>query len=1022
MDPQSLAPIAVRTCFSFGHGLLWPHQACERAHQHGAAAIGLTDRNSLSALPDMRREAREFGLRLLTGAHLLGSDGEVWAWVMSRSGLERLNTLLSRLADSPTHAVVADLCECGWRGLRLAAAERTVLERLLCSAWGRGRQGQDVLAALVWGTPWGGLHSWARARGVATLAFNLAVWTQPDDPEFYRILRSIDRRVSLDRLDDTEVLPDSTRWPAPAELERAFAAVPESLTERARLVREAADEELEESGFVFPRFEGWSDAQSLSRLRQLCLEGLPARYPDADSSTLAAIEQRLEAELELIEAKGFAAYFLTVHDITSHFPRNCGRGSAAASLVAYLLGITQVDPMRHRLFFERFLNWGRWDPPDIDVDFPWDERDEVLRYVFAKYPGRAALVADHVTFAERSPWREVAQAYGLPEAEIKDLIVRVEKGQLDQVPDFLRRPAERLKGMPRYLGTHPGGVVITPESIHRWAPTHTSSQGWPVLAWEKDGVEEAGLVKIDLLGNRSLAVLRDCLAMVQPLRLLQGLPPLEWHSFAPCEDGPTIAMLEQGDSLGVFYIESPATRLLLRKMGRAGFEELVAASSLIRPAANRYVNLYVRRLRGERWKPLDPDLEAVLGETLGILIYQEDVSRVAVALAGFTPAEADQLRRVLAKKHKEKALADFRERFFHGGRARKKSESVLQAVWDMMLSFQGYSFTKPHSASYALLSMKTAWFKRHYPVHFYAAVINNGGGFYAHQVYLNAVRRLGCDILPVDVNASEWLCTVEDGPRGRALRLGLFLVQELHHEVAHRLVAARHAEGSFRDYADFLARVRPSLAELRPLIRSGALDGLAAGHTRPQLFWMYHAVQSDGLFPDQLPRPPACVGDYSTSVKLWDEQHFLGALVSVFPLSLFRARAQRICQRSRLPPLLTSGRLSALHNQRVSLAGMFVTQKPVLARGKKTMAFISLEDEEGTIELVVFPEVWARVRDTFAQGSAYLVCGKVAVEWGAVTVELEAAVCLNRPQALGPVRRWVYWGLSRELTPQSSHS
>lgn len=1022
MDPQSLSPIAVRTCFSFGHGLLRPRQVCELAYQQGSAALGFTDRNSLSALPELRRESRQLGLKLLTGAHLCGGDGEVWAWVLDRSGLERLNILLSRLYDAPTHALVSDLCEHGWRGLRLAAADRTVLERLLCSAWGRGLQGQEVLAALIWGTPWGPLSSWARARGISVLAFNLAAWTQPEDGELYRILRCIDTRVSLNRLDASETLPDNTRWPDPAELEDAFAAVPEALTERARLVREAADEELEEPGFVFPRFEGWSDAQALSRLRQLCLEGLAVRYPDAGPDTLAAIEQRLEAELALIEAKGFASYFLTVHDITSRFPKNCGRGSAAASLVSYLLGITQVDPLRYNLFFERFLNWGRYDPPDIDVDFPWDERDEVLRYVFAKYPDRAALVADHVTFAERSPWREVALAYSLPEAEIQQLIVHVEKGQWDQVPEFIRRTAERLKGMPRHLGTHPGGVVITPAPIHRWAPTHTSAQGWPVLAWEKEGVEEMGLVKIDLLGNRSLAVLRDCLAMINPLRFQQHQPPLEWSSFAPYEDGPTIAMLEQGDSLGVFYIESPATRLLLKKMGRAGFEELVAASSLIRPAANRYVNLYVRRLRGERWKPLDPDLEAVLRETLGILIYQEDVSRVAVAVAGFTPAEADQLRRVLAKKHRDKALADFRERFFHGGRARQKPEAVLQAIWDMMLSFQGYSFTKPHSASYALLSMKTAWFKRHYPLHFYAAVVNNGGGFYSRQVYLNAVRRLGFGILPPDVNASEWLCSIEPGSPQPALRLGLFIVHELPQSLAQRLLEARRTDGPFRDYADFLARVRPSLAELRPLIRSGALDTLAQGHTRPQLFWMYYAVQTDGLFPAQLPQPPACVADYPAAVKLQDEQYFLGVLVSVFPLSLFRQRALKLCQRASLPPLVRSGQLAARCGQRVTLVGMFVTQKPVLAKGKKTMAFISLEDEEGTIELVVFPERWAQVRDVLAQGSAYLVCGRVSVEWGAVTVELEAAVCLNRPQSLGPVRRWVYWGLSQELTPQSNHS
>jgi len=1015
MDALALSPIAVRTHFSFGRGLLSPQQTLDRAQAHKAAALGLTDWNSLAALPELRRLAHAAGVKLLVGAHLVGGDGELWAWVLHRAGLERLNRLLSRLMDQPQHPVVADLVAEGWRGLRLAVANQAVLERLLSSAWGRGKQGQEVCAALVWGTAWGELWQWARARGLPALAFNLAVWTEPDHCDFYRLLRSIATRVVLSQLAPQECLAETDRWPLPEELERAFRVAPEALTERARLVREAADEELEEPGFVFPRFEGWSDAQAVAYLRQLCAQALPKRYPNGESDLLARVEARLEEELTLIEAKGFASYFLTVHDITSRFPRNCGRGSAAASLVAYLLGITQVDPIRYNLFFERFLNWGRHDPPDIDVDFAWDEREEVLRYVFQKYKGQAALVADHVTFAERSPWREVAQAHGLPEAEIQALIERVEKGHKEDVPDFIRLPAEKLKGMPRYLGTHPGGVVITPGPIYQWAAVHTSAQGWPVLEWEKDGTEEMGLVKIDLLGNRSLAVLRDCFAMVTP--------PQSWEDFAPYDDEPTIAMLERGDSLGVFYIESPATRLLLKKMGRAGFEELTAASSLIRPAANRYVNLYVQRLRGKRWKPLDPEFERVLAETLGILIYQEDVSRVAVAVAGFSPAEADQLRKVLSKKHKEKVLADFKDRFFRGGAERHKSPEVLNAIWEMMLSFQGYSFTKPHSASYAVLSMKTAWFKCHYPLHFYTAVINNGGGFYTRQVYVNMVLRLGYAILPVEVNASEWRCTVETTASGAlALRLGLSLIQEWDVAFAQRLLAERQRGGVFANYADFLVRLRPSLAEIRPLIRSGALDSLAQGRSRPQLFWMHYAAQREGLFPDYLPQPPPCITDYPPAVKLQDELQFLGFFASVFPLNLFRARAQRVYQRGRLPPLVSCSTLPQKNGEWVTLVGMFVTQKPVLARGQKSMAFLSLEDEEGIFELVVFPEVWEKVRDVFARGSAYLVYGKVVVEWGAVIVELQSAVCLNRPQALGPLRRWVYWGHEAELKPRPTQA
>ncbi len=1011
MSRRDTEPVAVRSYFSYGRGLLSPEDICARAKSDGHSSVGILDLNSLSALTRLRRSARQEGLKPLTGARLKTSSADVLVWVLRRPGLERLNDLLSRVIQNTDHDLAEDLSASGWTGLRLALDDHRVLEQLLASSWGRGRQGQDLRVSLAWKSVWGPHLQWARAKGVKVLAVNEAVWTQEKDRGFYRVLRSIDTRVALDYLAPSESLEDGQFWPPPEDLEQAFRSVPEALTERGLLAEEAAGSELEETGVVFPGFQGMAESEAASLLRSLCDKGIQDRYPQPSPELSREIAKRLEYEMEIIEAKGFSSYFLTVHDIVRRFPHTCGRGSAAASIVSFLLKVTHVDPLRYHLFFERFLNWGRHDPPDIDVDFPWDERAEVLRYVFETYPGRSAMVADHVTFSDRSPWRETALAHGLGEAEIKELIQFNERGQREKIPSYISETALRLKGMPRFLGTHPGGVIITPGAIHCWVPTQVSPLGWPVIAWEKDGAEEAGLVKIDLLGNRSLAVLRDCIRGVNPLRKAAGKGEIVWEKFQPYNDRPTIHMMEGGDTLGVFYIESPATRLLLRKMGHADFEDLVAASSIIRPAANRYASLFVERLRGKSWEALDPDMEALLVESKGIMIYQEDVSRVAMAVAGFEAAEADGLRRILSKKDRARKLTDIRERFISGGVERGKALAVLESIWEMMLSFQGYSFTKPHSASYALVSMKTAWMKHNYPLHFYTAVVNNGGGFYTTQVYVNAIKRLGYKIFPMDVNRSQAACTVENG----GMRLGLGLLADWPSSVCERLLKDRGRSGPFSDYADFLSRLTPSLAELRPLIRSGALDSLAGVHNRPQLFWMFFSAQKEGLFPEYLPVPPKQIKAYSREVLLRDELHYTGLITSVYPLELFRERARRLTLRARLPPLVVSKVLSSMKGSLVSVAGMFVTQKPVLAKGSQSMAFVSLEDAEGTIELVVFPEAWARLRDTFAQGSAYLVCGRVCVEWGAVTLELEHAVCLNRPESMGNVRTWAYWGMAEAI-------
>ncbi len=524
-------------------------------------------------------------------------------------------------------------------------------------------------------------------------------------------------------------------------------------------------------------------------------------------------------------------------------------------------------------------------------------------------------------------------------------------------------------------------------------------------------------MKIDLLGNRSLAVLRDTIALVA--RRPDG-EAIDWERFDPLEDAATRDLIAGGGTLGVFYVESPATRQLLTKMGRGDYPHLVIASSIIRPAANKYIRLFVKRLRGAPYEPLHPLVEGTLAETYGIMVYQEDVSRVAIDLAGFPIEDADRLRKILSKKDRELTLPDYRDRFIAGGRARGVSDEVLQKAWDMILSFDGYSFCKAHSASYAQVSYRVAYLKRRYPLEFIASVINNGGGFYGRQTYLDECRRMGFAILPPDVNASGWEYTVEGAGwwRGRgwwrggrtlrqsptALRVGLGQLRDIRRPFVDRLLSERASGGPFAGFHDFVRRTDPRLVDLRALIRSGCLDSVSDGCTRPQLFFRFlNIAKEDGL---GLVQPvPSLVGDYPGRVKLADEVRTLGIVVSKHPLSLFRGRIERIARRHGLGPVISSADIPRYRGRRVWIPGILVTGKEVATKGREPMIFVSFEDEHSIFETVLFPDAFRRYYPLLDDGWAFLVHGRVDEDFGALSIGVERLVKVSRDRGPGRARR-----------------
>ncbi len=995
--------LGVHSHYSLLRGTASPGALCRAASRLGYRALALTDTDNLYGLWAFLAACRREGIEPVVGAELTDprrGDGLALCLAATAEGYRSLCRLLSRrrFAEAEGFDAAAAIARFA-SGLLVLAENAELLERL--HACGVPAAAAVTPQAILRSHP---LRQAARRLHAPEFAVHPAFFLSPDDHRLHRLLRAIDRRTLLARLAAEEAAPASARLLSPAELARAFASDPDLL---------AASEALGASvsfrgprfGSVLPPRPGETAAESLAALRRAAYEGAHRRY---GAELPEAVVERLEHELDLIGRRGYGAYFLIVRDIVALSPRTCGRGSAAASLVAYCLGITNVCPLKHNLYFERFLHPGRTDPPDIDVDFAWDERDAVIAAVIARHRGRAARIANHVLFRPRLALRETARAWGIGEAEILRLSRRLpdfwledgEEAALEaEEPETTRLPdpwpevlelARRLVGIPRHLSLHPGGVVITPGPITDYAPIEPSAAGGPLLPWDKDGVEEAGLVKIDLLGNRSLAVIRDTLAS-----LGEKAPFRDFFAGSPEEDFATQQTVAQGRTLGCFYIESPAMRLLLRK-GRVGdFDHLVILSSIIRPAAGAYIREFLRRLHGGPWEPLHPLLADILAETFGLLVYQEDVARTAVALAGFSPAEADGLRKVLSKKDRDRALADFARRFREGARARGLSEAQIAAVWDMILSFEGYSFCKPHSASYARVSFQAAYLKTHHPAEFMAAVLANEGGFYRPLAYVSEARRLGLRVLPPDVAASA----VRWSGGGRTLRVGLSAVRDLSAELPVRIVACR-AERPFADLEDFLARTRPTAEEFRALLDAGALDGLGGGEDRAVLAFRAARLrcarggsrpQQESLFaPPAADGPPPRFPPEEPHERLHREFAVLGFLCDRHPIELYAPAVEKAGG-------LRAVELSSRIGRRVRFAGWPITGKLVATRSGEPMAFLTFEDETGLLEATLFPRPYRRFRRLLATDRPLLLAGRVEEDGGALTLTVDSLEPLPSP-------------------------
>ncbi len=964
---------------------------CLAAQSHGQEFLALTDTNGLYGAIRFLQVAREHGLKPIIGAELVSGQHRAVLLAKNPTGYANLCRILS-----------ARHCDTSFEFIETVAQHRTGLvilsdDPVAVAAW-QGRSEEDLYVELTPGASLQDAVALSRRLRLPPVATTHTTFLQPADYQAHRLLRAIAENTTLSRLKPEHcALP--SHWLMPESvLARHLPHVPEAVT-NTRRIAEQCHHAWDFKQTIFPSFRQLSSVAAFETLHRKTYDGAVWRY----GTLSATVRQRIEKELSVIRDKGYADYFLVVDEIVRQAPRTCGRGSAAASIVSYCLGITHVDPIRHNLLFERFLNPGRHDPPDIDVDFPWDERPAILKWVFQKYGHQhAAMVANQNTLATRAALREIAKVYGLPSAEISKALNFLQRRSdfVDLQPGVtvqdwardvcralnLRNPwpeilywSTQLDGHFRNLGLHPGGVVLVPDEIRRYVPVEISASNLPVIQWEKDQTEEAGLVKIDLLGNRSLAVIRDALAAIAQ----NTGRTIDYATWDPISDPATKELIRRGETMGCFYVESPATRLLLKKLW-AGmpparkavadvFEYLVVVSSIIRPAANVFADEFVRRAHGQRYRSPHPLLDDVLQETHGIMVYQEDVMNVAVALGGFSVEDGDQLRKVLSKKHKARQLRDYQRQFYEGATIRGVQQHVIDAIWSMIMSFAGYSFCKPHSASYAQVSFKSAYLRAHYPAEFIAAVASNQGGYYSAFAYLSEGRRMGLMILPPDINASVWVYTGS----GTTVRVGLMQIKGLQEDLVKPLIAERDTNGPYRSLSDLLSRVKLNYAQAKLLIKAGCLDSIAGELTKPALLWRVFASQATKP-PSYIPIPT----EYSAQKQLHHELALFGFPLRCHPLDLFKEALAGVSN-------ILAKDLDQYVGKEVTLIGWLLIEKIVSTKKGEPMEFMTLEDQTGMYDATVFPNTYRQYCHLLATNQAYVVTGVVEEHFTTVTLTVK---------------------------------
>jgi DNA polymerase-3 subunit alpha len=800
----------------------------------------------------------------------------------------------------------------------------------------------------------------------------------------HRLLRAIDNNVLLSKLPESEQASAEDCMYSLENLATAFSDFSFILENTERLIRNCEirfDFSARRKPQNLQTYTG-NEASDARLLRRLCREGMPYRYKDPG----AEVHARLEKELDLITKKGFVSYFLINWDIVSEARRRgffyVGRGSGANSIVAYLLRITDVDPIELDLYFERFINLFRANPPDFDIDFSWKDREAITRYIFDRFK-HVTLLGTYVTFRQRGIIRELGKVFGLPKAEI-DLLCQGQypNSRLDEVARLVLRYGELIRGMPNYLSIHAGGILISERPIHYFSATHLPPKGFPTTQFDMVIAEDVGLYKFDILGQRGLAKIEEALEIVRENQP-EAFRQIDIHDIPRIKQDPRInQMVKSAQCMGCFYVESPAMRMLLRKLEVDTYLGLVAASSIIRPgvAKSGMMREYILRHRNpERIQQAHPVLLEIMPDTYGVMVYQEDVIKVAHYFAGLSLGEADVLRRGMSGKFRSRdEFERVKAVFIANCRKKGYAESMISEIWQQVASFAGYAFAKGHSASYAVESYQSLFLRTYHPLEYMVAVLNNGGGFYRAEHYIHEARMLGGVIHAPCINRSVGVTRIQ----GVDIFLGFGFLKELESRIIDRIISQRTGGGAFTSLEDFLDRVSISIEQVSILIRIDAFR--STGGEKHQLLWRAHMLLSGGtirehprLFPPQHTRYQLPQLHTSSLEDAFTQLELLGfCLCSPFQLL-------------ELPALNShgSGDLPDFVGRSIDMYGYLVTVKNTKTHTGKQMYFATFIDQQGGVfDTVHFPPVAAKY--PFRGKGIYRVYGRVVSEFGFLSVEV----------------------------------
>ena len=1035
---------AVASNFSFLRGASHPEELMVQATHAGLAGLGLCDRNSVAGVVRAHLAKREqnLPLRYHPGARLVFADGtpDILAYPRNRAGWGRLTRLLTLgnlraekgactlyIDDLLAHALGLELIVMSANAQLLARLRETMpyRVRLAASMLYRGRDGARLVR----------LKDHARNAGVPLIAVNDVLYHHPDRRPLADILTCIREKTTIDRAGRKLAVNADRHLKPPEEMMRLFRNAPEAVEETLALSDELSFS-LDELRYEYPdeQVNGFDNAQDA--LAHFTYEGATRRYPQGIP---AKVRANLEHELKLIAQLQYAPYFLTVHNIVN-FARSknilCqGRGSAANSAVCYCLGVTEVDPERADLLFERFISPERREPPDIDVDFEHERREEVIQYIYGKYGReRAGIAATVISYRGRSAIREVGKAFGLSEDTIgalsssiwgggggsvsKDAVSRTGLDPQSRRMRQILALAQEINGFPRHLSQHVGGFVITRSRLDEVTPIGKAAMDdRTFVEWDKDDLDALGILKIDVLGLGMLSCLRKALDLVDEhygeRYTLATIPP---------EDPAIYRMLCRADSLGVFQVESRAQMTMLPRLAPRNFYDLVIEVAIVRPGPIQgdMVHPYLRRRRGQ--EPISypsKELEAVLSKTLGVPLFQEQAMKIAIVAAGFTPSEADRLRRAMATFKRVGTIGTFQRKMIDGMLANGYEREFAERCFQQIEGFGEYGFPESHATSFALLVYASAWLKCRYPDTFAAALLNaQPMGFYAPAQIVRDAREHGVEVRPPDVNHSSWDSTLEPGPRAterlhelhremrddirmtHAVRLGLREIKGLSEEdgklIVERRIRSFQPDDSkisiaYNSMRDVWLRTGLSPRVLERLADADAFGSL--GLARRQALWAAKALGRVGDRDDDLPMftsrgdaqarivsrepdvslPPMPIGE-----EVINDYRFLHLSLRAHPAQFLRpdldARGIKQNDTLRRTP---SG-------MRVRISGLVTCrQRPGSANG---VVFMTIEDETAVANVIVWPKVFERLRRIVLSARYVAVIGPVQEESGVIHV------------------------------------